>query len=82
MPLSEHEIRELHQVKPAGRLTYHAPSEAGIERHAAIAGVVSEAMGTIEDICQDSREKSLAMTKLEEAKFWASAAVARNPETR
>lgn len=27
----------------------------------------------------DSREKSIAMTKLEEAVFWANAALARNP---
>ena len=28
--------------------------------------------------CPDSREFSLAMTKIEEAVFWASAAIARN----
>ena len=35
-----------------------------------------------EAVCPYSREQSLAFTKLEEAKMWASAAVARNPETR
>lgn len=39
-------------------------------------------MRAIEAVCPDGREKSLAITNLEMAKFWASAAVARNPETR
>ncbi|GAF91583.1 unnamed protein product, partial [marine sediment metagenome] len=36
----------------------------------------------IDQLCPDGREKSVAFTHLETAKFWASAAVARDPETR
>ena len=32
----------------------------------------------IEACCPDSREKSLAHTKVEEAAMWANAAIARN----
>lgn len=32
----------------------------------------------IDAVCPDSREKSLAMTKLEEVMFWANASIARN----
>ena len=32
----------------------------------------------INQLCPDSREKSLAMTNLETALFWANASVARN----
>ena len=32
----------------------------------------------IDGLCHDSREKSMAITKLEEAMFWANASVARN----
>lgn len=32
----------------------------------------------IDEVCPNSREKSLAMTKLEEAVMWANASVARN----
>ena len=34
----------------------------------------------IDELCPNSREKSLAMTKLEEAVMWANAAIARNGE--
>ena len=74
MPLSNEEITD--------RFVYHAPSKDGIERHASLSTVMQVAAKTIEEVCIDSREKSLAMTKLEESKFWASAAVARNPKTR
>lgn len=33
---------------------------------------------TIEGMCPDSREKSLAMTRLEEAVMWANAAIMRD----
>ena len=33
---------------------------------------------TIEGMCPDSREKSLAMTRLEEAAMWANAAIMRD----
>jgi len=63
------------------RVTYHAPSPEGVERHEAIAGNFIELMHVIEAIMPDGREKSIVFTKLEEAKMWASAGVARNPET-
>lgn len=64
------------------RVTYHAPSQLGVERHAALSDAIETAMTLINAVCPDGREKALAFTHLEEAKFWSSAAVARNPETR
>lgn len=64
------------------RMRYHPPSQAGILRHQALSERLGDALRAIEAVCPDGREKSLAITNLEMAKFWASAAVARNPETR
>lgn len=64
------------------RFTYHPPSEAGKQRHHDLTTVFVGLAQHIERICPDGREKALVLTHLETAKFWASAAVARNPETR
>ncbi len=65
-----------------GRVNYHAPSPEGVDRHETLSRSFESVMSRVEEVCPGGREKSLAFTKLEEAKMWASAAVARNPETR
>ena len=74
MSLSSEEI--------VNRVTYHAPSVEGVEKHAALSGNFIDLMHKIDALVPDGREKSIVFTKLEEAKMWASAGVARNPETR
>lgn len=64
------------------RFRYHPPSEDGATRHGALSGAFIETALIVNETCPEGREKSSAMTYLEIAKFWASAAVARNPETR
>lgn len=74
MPLSDEEIRD--------RMTYHRPSPEGVGRHEHLSNAIGRAMEAVEATCPDGREKALAFTNLEQAKMWASAAVARNPQTR
>lgn len=64
------------------RFSYHAPSPEGVARHSDLTRAFVEVATLINDVCPGGREKSSAFTKLEEAKFHASAAVARNPDTR
>lgn len=47
------------------------------ERIQEIRKMFSDAYNSIEAICHNSREKSLAMTKLEEAQFWAIKGITR-----
>ena len=64
----------------ANRFTYHPPKEDlnQVERYQAIRAEVHSAATVINNRCPESREKSLAITHLEEAVFWANAAIARN----
>jgi hypothetical protein len=63
------------------RFYYHKPSENGTLRHTTLSELFSNMAKEIDTIMPDGREKSITITKLEEAKMWASAGVARNPET-
>lgn len=58
--------------------TYHAPQPGQSEKYETIRGKAKELAYLIDEMVPDSREKSLAMTKLEECSMWANAGIARN----
>ena len=58
--------------------TYHAPKGSQPARYEAIRAMAKQFAEMIEGSCPDSREKSLAFTKLEEVVMWANASIARN----
>ena len=58
--------------------TYHTPKGDQSERYESIRAKARELAELIEACCPDSREKSFANTKLEEAVMWANASIARN----
>lgn len=58
--------------------TYHAPKGEQPEMYAAIRAKAKEFAELVDLTCPDGREKSLAMTKLEESVMWANAAIARS----
>nr|WP_283778130.1 hypothetical protein [Lysinibacillus sp. D4A1_S13] len=57
---------------------YHAPKEGQPEKYEVIREKMKELAYLIDDLCPNSREKSVAMTNLETAMFWANASIARN----
>ena len=57
--------------------TYHTPKPGHPEMYTEIREKAKELAYLIDEISPDSREKSLAMTKLEECVMWANAGIAR-----
>ena len=60
------------------RFTYHAPKEGQPERYERIRHKAKMLAAYINEYCPDSREKSLALARVEEAAMWANASIARN----
>lgn len=57
---------------------YHSPKEGQPEKYTAIREKAKELAYLIDDLCPNSREKSVALTELETSVMWANASIARN----
>lgn len=57
--------------------TYHAPIGDQATRYTRIRGEAKSFALTIASLCPEGREKSLALTNLEQAVMWANAGIAR-----
>lgn len=62
------------------RFTYHPPSEERAVKHIQIREHGKALVELLNEVVPDGREKSLAITKIEEAIMWANAGLARSPE--
>lgn len=60
------------------RFVYHVPKEGQPAKYQDLRDSARALAEKINKECPDSREKSLAITKLEEAVMWANASIARN----
>ena len=59
------------------RFTYHTPTGNQPERYQDLRAAAKNLAYKIEHQCPESREQSLAITKLEECVMWANASIAR-----
>lgn len=59
---------------------HHEPTDEKIAKYEAVRGLAESLAHFIDDVCPDSREKSLSITNLEQAVMWANAGIARNRE--
>lgn len=65
------------------RFTYHpSPDEETVDKYQHLRASAKELAERIVDYVPESREQSLAITKLEEAVMWANAGIARAPARR
>lgn len=60
------------------RFAYHTPDAYREYLYINIRSAGEEFAACLTEMCSDSRELALAITKIEEAVMWANAAVARN----
>lgn len=60
------------------RFTYHPPKPGQQERYVLLRNIGRYMAENIVCSAPPSRERAIAVTKLEEAIFWANAAIARN----
>ncbi len=57
---------------------YHSPKDGQNERYELLRGRAAALAELICVNCPESRERALALTKLEECSMWANASIARN----
>lgn len=58
--------------------SYHSPKGDQAERYTVIRENAKELARIIDEKCPDSREKSLALTNLQQSIMWANASIAIN----
>lgn len=59
------------------RFRYHAPQGDQPDRYLQLRGMARDLAMAILALAPSSRERTLALTRLEEASFWANAAISR-----
>lgn len=69
---------EKDQKQLDNNFAYHAPKEGQPEKYEEVRQDAKRFAETLAELCPPSRELSLALTNLEQAVFWANAAIARN----
>lgn len=65
------------QQQTAIRFTYQRPDEEQVERIETLRMKLLDMAWDIEKYCLPGRERSIALTKLEEVMMWANAAIVR-----
>ncbi len=77
MSIAKYEVSQKMQDELKVRFTYHKPKNGQGPRYEQIRGDAGKLATNLCQLCPESRELSLALTHLEEAVFWANAAIAR-----
>jgi hypothetical protein len=58
--------------------SYHPPKGDQAERYERLRSLAKELATLMDSLCPNSREKSIALTNLEQSVMWANASIARN----
>ena len=68
----------MQQADLDNRFTYHPPKDGQAEIYKGIRDAGRELAELVDQAAPESREKSLAVTHIEQAVMWANAAIARH----
>jgi hypothetical protein len=68
----------MEQKELDNRFTYHPLKDGQLAKYEKVRDIAKAYAAALDELCPDSREFSLALTRLEEVVFWANAAIARN----
>lgn len=60
------------------RFSYHSPNADAVLKHASVRSKLLDVALWLDETLPEGRDKSIAMTKLEEVMYSANAAIARN----
>jgi len=71
-------VRENKNPQIEAAFTYHRPHGDQPERYGKLRDAFKELAYEIVENCPNSRERSLALTHLEDANMWANASIARS----
>lgn len=75
---AKYKLTEEMEKRISNSFVYHSPKDNQPERYTTIREFACDLATLICQSCPDSRERSLALTKLEEAVMWANSSIARN----
>lgn len=78
---TKYPMTEKLQAELERRFTYHAPTPDQVPRYDEIRSLAKAIAWHLMEMCPESRELSLALTKLDEVVMHANAAIARNEAT-
>jgi len=78
MPLSASDKQLLERIEDD--FTYHPPQGDQAQRYEQLRATTKQLARLVIELCPDGRERSTALTKLEEAVMWANAGIARKTE--
>lgn len=70
----------MHPDDIANRFDYHRPDATRVAQHEQVRAAARVLADAINELVPEGREKSTAVTKVEEAMFWANAGIARAPK--
>jgi hypothetical protein len=74
----KYELKNEDFSRVAKDFSYHAPKDDQPERYVTIRDTAAAFALGLMQTCPSSRERSLALTALEECVMWANASIARN----